>query len=162
MKDASSTAIYGSRATNGVVIVTTKGALSEGKKNTKPTISYDGYYGIVKTARMPEFMNGSDFAQYRMFRYMNPMDENGNQTAYGAQNTWGITDGNYSTAFLTRGSMDDSYVKSTIAEGKETNWRDYFLRTGAQQNHFLAVSGNGGNVNYHFGAGYQSEKVLYK
>ena len=43
LKDASSTAIYGSRATNGVVMITTK----KGDKDVaKTTISYDGYYGV--------------------------------------------------------------------------------------------------------------------
>ena len=96
LKDASSTAIYGSRATNGVVIVTTKSAKEQGKKYSKPTIGYEGYYGIVKTARMPEFMNGTQFSQYRHFRYLNAMDAQGSQTLgkYGAQNYWGITQGN--------------------------------------------------------------------
>ena len=57
LKDASSTAIYGSRATAGVVMVTTKSGTSV-KKDTKATISYDGYYGITKTTRMPDFMDG--------------------------------------------------------------------------------------------------------
>ena len=48
LKDASSTAIYGSRATAGVIMVTTKGSLNIGKKMSKPTISYDGYYGVSK------------------------------------------------------------------------------------------------------------------
>ena len=168
LKDASSTAIYGSRATNGVVIVTTKGAKEQGGKAQQPTITYDGYYGITKAVRMPDFMNGSEFAQYRMFRYENAMtaDENGNPTTtlapYGAQNLWGMTDGNYKTAFLTRSSLADSYVKDIIANDLETNWRDLFLRTASQQNHYISVSGNGGNVNYHFGAGYQSETGIYK
>ena len=54
LKDASSTAIYGSRATAGVIIVTTKSGKGVGAKNAaKPTISYDGYYGITNIARMP-------------------------------------------------------------------------------------------------------------
>ena len=164
LKDASSTAIYGSRATNGVVIVSTKSAKVQGKKHTKPTISYDGYYGIVKTARMPDFMNGSQFSQYRHFRYLNAMTEKGGQTlaGYGAQNNWGITQGNYQTAWLTRGDLSDSYIKDVIANGKETDWIGLFTRTGAQQNHFISVGGNGGNVNYYFGAGYQNEQSIFK
>ena len=45
LKDASSTAIYGSRATAGVVMVTTKAGTNV-KKDTKATISYDGYIGL--------------------------------------------------------------------------------------------------------------------
>ena len=56
LKDASSTAIYGSRATAGVVIVTTKSGTTVGGVKSKPTISYDGYWGFTKVTRMPDFM----------------------------------------------------------------------------------------------------------
>ena len=165
LKDASSTAIYGSRATNGVVIVSTKSAKEQGKKYSKPNVSYDGYYGVTKTARMPDFMTGSEFAQYRHFRYLNVVDAQGstNLGKYGASNIWGMTQGNYQTAWLTRGDLSDSYVKDVINSGKETDWIDLFLRNAAsQQNHFISVSGNGGNVNYHFGVGYQKEEGIYE
>lgn len=163
LKDASSTAIYGSRATNGVVIVTTKSAKEQGKKYSKPAISYEGYYGITKSARMPDFMDGSEFAQYRHFRYVNAMDAQGSTTlgTYGAQNNWGITAGNYKTAWLTTDDYTSSYIKNVIANHQETDWIDLFTRTASQQNHFISVSGNGGNVNYHFGAGYQNEEGIY-
>ena len=164
LKDASSTAIYGSRATNGVVIVTTKSAKTQGKKYAQPSISYEGYYGITKTARMPDFMDGAEFAQYRHFRYLNSVDQQGSKTTvpYAAQNNWGMTDGNYQTAWLARGDLSDSYIKEVIANKTETDWKDLFIRTAAQQNHFVSISGNGNNVNYHFGAGYQQEQGIYK
>ena len=168
LKDASSTAIYGSRATNGVIIVTTKSAKEQGGKATAPIISFDGYYGIKKATRMPDFMDGTEFAQYRHFRYMNAIDENGvvNSTLYGAQNKWGMTDGNYTTAYLTaNGSYTGaSYIKDIIANGQETNWRDQVLRTASQQNYYLSASGssNNGSVSYHFGIGYQDEEGIYR
>ncbi|MCH5230848.1 MAG: TonB-dependent receptor plug domain-containing protein, partial [Muribaculaceae bacterium] len=54
LKDASSTAIYGSRATAGVVMVTTKSGAGA-HKGAQATISYDGYYGISHATRMPQF-----------------------------------------------------------------------------------------------------------
>lgn len=71
-KDASSTAIYGSRAASGVVIVTTKGGMNV-KKNSKASISYDGYYGWNKVARMPEFMDGQQFYNYRFAKFLEPI-----------------------------------------------------------------------------------------
>lgn len=65
LKDASSTAIYGSRASAGVIMITTKGSKGADKAQ-KATISYDGYYGIKKTARMPEFMDANEFMDYRL------------------------------------------------------------------------------------------------
>ena len=58
LKDASSTAIYGSRATNGVVIVTTK----KGANGT-PRISYDGSVGFKNYTHKPEMMNGPEYVQ---------------------------------------------------------------------------------------------------
>ena len=69
LKDASSTAIYGSRATAGVVMVTTKGGTTV-KRDQKPTISYDGYYGWSKVARLPEFMNGQQFYNFRFMKFL--------------------------------------------------------------------------------------------
>lgn len=58
LKDASSTAIYGSRATNGVVMVTTKkGAIG------KPKISYSGYAGFRNYTNMPDMMSGDEYVQ---------------------------------------------------------------------------------------------------
>lgn len=64
LKDASSTAIYGSRASAGVIMITTKGSKGADKAQ-KATISYDGYYGIKKLVRMPEFMDAKEFMDYR-------------------------------------------------------------------------------------------------
>ena len=64
LKDASSTAIYGSRATAGVVMVTTKSGTTVAKEQ-KPTLSYDGYFGWTKAVRMPEFMNAQQYKDYR-------------------------------------------------------------------------------------------------
>jgi len=57
LKDAASAAIYGSRAANGVVLVTTK----QGKKG-KASIQYDGYYGIQNSYRMPVPLNAQQYA----------------------------------------------------------------------------------------------------
>ena len=71
LKDASSTAIYGSRATAGVVIVTTKSGSSLGTKDEgKVSISYDGYYGVSKIARMPDYMNASEFYKFRFSQFL--------------------------------------------------------------------------------------------
>lgn len=56
LKDASSTAIYGSRGANGVIIITTKKGVSG-----KPRISYDSYVGVKNPAHLPELMNTAQF-----------------------------------------------------------------------------------------------------
>jgi TonB-linked SusC/RagA family outer membrane protein len=56
LKDASSTAIYGARGANGVIIITTKKGLSG-----KPRVSYDSYVGIKTPAHVPRLMNTEEF-----------------------------------------------------------------------------------------------------
>ena len=70
LKDASSTAIYGSRATAGVIMVTTKNGSNSGKKEARPTISYDFYYGFVNPTRMGNFMTGQEFYNYRFAKFL--------------------------------------------------------------------------------------------
>ncbi len=59
LKDASATAIYGSRGANGVIIVTTKSGRTGQKK---PSFSYSGEYGIQRLAKKIELLNGREFA----------------------------------------------------------------------------------------------------
>jgi TonB-dependent starch-binding outer membrane protein SusC len=59
LKDASATAIYGSRGTNGVVLITTK----RGKKGTN-TLNFEGYYGFQRPSRKLDLLNASQFAQF--------------------------------------------------------------------------------------------------
>jgi TonB-linked SusC/RagA family outer membrane protein len=75
LKDASSAAIYGSRAANGVVLVTTK----RGSRNNKPTFSYNGFAGTSQSANIPDYIwNSAEFMALR-----NEADENsGNLPLY--------------------------------------------------------------------------------
>ncbi|WP_339740674.1 SusC/RagA family TonB-linked outer membrane protein [uncultured Sunxiuqinia sp.] len=63
LKDASAAAIYGSRGSNGVILVTTK----IGKKG-KATISYDGYYGMQSFVKLPNTMSGPEFYEFKKTR----------------------------------------------------------------------------------------------
>lgn len=63
LKDASSAAIYGARAANGVILITTK----KGKEG-KVSVSYNGYYGIDKMYGIPDIMNASEFYNFKKER----------------------------------------------------------------------------------------------
>lgn len=63
LKDASAAAIYGSRGSNGVILVTTK----QGKSG-QVRISYDGFYGIQQLANKPDLLNGPDFYEFKKNR----------------------------------------------------------------------------------------------
>lgn len=62
LKDASATAIYGSRGANGVIMITTK----NGKVSEMPTITFDSYYGVSQMWRKPELLNASQWAMLRV------------------------------------------------------------------------------------------------
>jgi TonB-linked SusC/RagA family outer membrane protein len=62
LKDASAAAIYGSRGSNGVILITTK------KGSGKPRVSYEGYAGIQRIAHMPELMDATQFAAVKCQR----------------------------------------------------------------------------------------------
>ncbi|MDA3929202.1 MAG: TonB-dependent receptor [Prolixibacteraceae bacterium] len=145
LKDASSTAIYGSRGTNGVVIVTTKSG-SDAKGGT--SVSYDGYYGIKTAARLPKMMSGDKWWDYH-------------QDAYVAT-TSGDTEADWMTAYDSglsgKGSNDLLFERA--ANGEYYDWYDLVLKDGTQQNHYINVSGSSANTSYVFGIGYQSEEGL--
>ena len=165
LKDASSTAIYGSRATAGVVMVTTKGA-SSGKKSEKATITYDGYYGWTKTARMPEFMSGQEFYNFRFLKFLSPSISNPSAQANPASPTYGMADSAVFGQCLLQTSSSDVnspfIMKQMLASGTTYDWPSLVTRTGEQQNHYLAVKGSSEKVNYHVGLGYTNEKGIYE
>lgn len=71
LKDASATAIYGSRGANGVILVTT----IKGSKGQSAQLSYNGYFGVKSAIKFP-MMNGAEFAAMRkMTTYANTLDE---------------------------------------------------------------------------------------
>lgn len=150
LKDASSTAIYGSRATNGVLMITTKGG---GTQEGKASVSYDGYYGVKSTTNMPDFMDGDQFMNYRFSRYLNSSQN----VATGATN-WTMSDANLANVW----GANSAVIKRLYREKDYTDWPALITRDGSQQNHFVNVSGNAKNISYRFGIGYQDEKgVLY-
>lgn len=168
LKDASSTAIYGSRATAGVIIVTTKSGKSVGAKQAqKPTISYDGYYGFTKTTRMPDFMGTQDFYKYRFLRFTEYGELGASATALSGQPTY-VMGKAYGQMALCRESSapyftaEQSVLRQMLAEGKSFDWTKALTQTGQQQNHYIAVSGGAENISYHMGVGYTGEKGIYK
>lgn len=163
LKDASSTAIYGSRATAGVVMVTTKGGTTV-KRDQKPTISYDGYYGWSKKVRMPDFMDGQEFYQYRFFKFQSYAGNLATtETAMSSHPVYQIGGSILEQCLLRENVGSGNYkMKEMLASGNTYDWPDMVTQNGSQQNHYLAVSGGGENINYHFGVGYNQEKGIYK
>jgi TonB-linked SusC/RagA family outer membrane protein len=130
LKDASSTAIYGSRGANGVVLVTTKRGV---KGNTK--ITYDGYYGIVNPYRLPPVMDGPTFVAYAR-DYYNALS-------------------NYPATPITDDKIFSATELNNIQNGTYTNWINLIKRNGSQSNHNLSITGGDDKTIYFLSGGYQ-------
>ncbi|MFD1255426.1 SusC/RagA family TonB-linked outer membrane protein [Mucilaginibacter terrae] len=109
LKDASSTAIYGSRGANGVIIITTK----RGKVGT-PSVSYSGYRGFNKITQKVNLMDPYQFVKLQT--EINPT------TA--------------ANSYFTDGKTLESYRNIAGA-----SFQDRIFKTGAFQNHYLALTG---------------------
>lgn len=148
LKDASSTAIYGSRATNGVVIVTTKQA--KAGEEMKVNVTYDGYAGYKTVARMPDFMDPVEWLKYRYMRYATPVK---NAVVIDGRLPLEMTATNMKACWNKNApKMQEQFLNKDF-----TDWIDLMMKDGTQQNHFVQVSGAGKKLSYRIGAGYQQE-----
>ena len=170
LKDASSTAIYGSRASAGVIMITTKGAKGAGKPQ-HVSISYDGYYGIRKVARMPDFMNAQEFIDYRFARHTlltSDVFDGSSRKGVDANGIphYEIKQSDLETTFLKRDggtNYRDSQIYEMMMSGTDGyDWTDLVTRTGNQQNHYISANGATEKINYRLGVGYQGEENVFK
>jgi len=131
LKDASATAIYGSRGANGVILITTK----SGKKG-KPTIDYSLSYGSQTIRHKLDLMGAADYAITR--------------NAYRAtQNASGVP-----VPFFT-----DSRINELRSTGG-TDWQDEIYRTAPIVNHQLTIGGGTENMKYMVSGGYLNQQGI--
>jgi len=131
LKDASATAVYGSRGANGVIIVSTK----KGKEG-KFSIQYDGYFGYRTPANLPDMMDGPEYVQWRtdLFKKQGKSTERTNVEFFTAEEWDMIDKGNY------------------------TDWIDLMLRKGMQTSHTLTASGGDDKGSFSLGIGQLKEE----
>ncbi|WP_293310851.1 SusC/RagA family TonB-linked outer membrane protein [Pedobacter sp. UBA5917] len=119
LKDASSSAIYGARGANGVIIITTKKG-TEGKLS----INYDGFVSFDKAINIPQMMDGETFWKYKI-------------EALKAANTTTPTPANPEPWL---GTITPTELRMHNA-GQSTNWIDVATQNGFKQQHNLSFSG---------------------
>jgi TonB-linked SusC/RagA family outer membrane protein len=137
LKDASSTAIYGSQGANGVIIITTKKG-AQGKVK----LSYNGYYGVNGWAQYPKMNTGEDYINVRREAYRN------------TNNQWSST-------------ADDQKLFTAeeweaIQNGDWTDWVDLVNHTGSIQSHQVTASGGNEKTTAMLSAGFYQEKGSFK
>jgi TonB-linked SusC/RagA family outer membrane protein len=130
LKDAASTAIYGSRAAGGVLLITTKRG-----KTGKATTTYDGWVSTSNAVRLPVMLNAQQYTNIK------------NEAIANATAIDGVA---RNAAYFLSYNADGSVV--------DTNWKDYVYRTAFSHNHALTVSGGTEQLNYFLSLNYTDQQ----
>ncbi|HEX8848777.1 MAG TPA: TonB-dependent receptor [Gemmatimonadaceae bacterium] len=143
LKDASATAIYGSRGANGVVLITTRSG-----KAGRSSFTYDTYAGYQKAQREVDMMTGPEFAQMKREAFR--------------------TVGSYKCdpGVVACDSADAKLFYpqelAAIRSGRWTNWQDLILRTGAQVSHQLRMQGGDERTRFALSASQLGQEGIIK
>ena len=136
LKDASSTAIYGSAGANGVILITTKNA-----QKGKFQVNFDAYYGINKVTSFPEINTGDKYINFRreaaktVGQWSSPADDQNIFPAY----LWGL-----------------------IQNNQWVDWFDLATQTGTTQNYNLSTNYSNDRVNSYLSIGYNDTEGIIK
>lgn len=143
LKDASAAAIYGSRAANGVIIITTKRGLSE-----RPVINVNSSWNFSGWSRMPKMVTDEEkFFRNRFYA----------KQAGGSIPSDAVWSSDFDRALLMNTVEYDAYN-----EGVYTDWLDEISRTGFGQKYDVSVSGRSKIVNYYISGDYTRQKGIRK
>jgi TonB-linked SusC/RagA family outer membrane protein len=131
LKDAAAQAIYGARASNGVILITTKRA-----KDGVTTIDYNGYYGAQTVKRNFDVYSGEEFAQLK-------------REAYRADNN---------NAYLPDEAIFTGIEQEILESGEFIDWEKELLRVAATQNHNLSISSGNEKTRIYTGFNYSNRE----
>ncbi|WP_047246636.1 SusC/RagA family TonB-linked outer membrane protein [Maribacter thermophilus] len=136
LKDAASTAIYGSRGANGVILITTKKG-----KSGKATIELKTLTGFNSQAskNILKPLNAAQYKELFIEGYMNQGDT-------------------YEEAVDRLNSRYTQQIDPSTGEPTDTNWLDAITRTGVTQSYDLSVNGSKDNLKYFMSAGYMDQE----
>lgn len=146
LKDASAAAIYGSRGSNGVVLVTTKKGTSD-----KLSISYDGYVGIQNVSKKLDMMNAYEYAEFV---------KDARDNAYLSK----VPDGSASdpNSVRPKGNMQIAADFFPYLQGvkglTDTDWQDAIFRTAMTTGHNVSLSGKSNSINYFVSGNYMKKE----
>jgi len=164
LKDASSTAIYGSRGANGVVVISTK----KGKKGP-PTITVNSFVGFQQRGKEIEMMNRDQYVDWfvdgRNQAWLDAAiipndpnqtphsihDPNSRRSLYpGASGQYMIPDG-------TGGYRYNFLDPASVATMPDNNWQELLYRNALTQQNELSVNGGSENTQYNFSGSYMKQ-----
>ncbi len=170
LKDASSAAVYGAKAANGVVVIVTQ----KGAQKGKPQVSFNANVGVVTVANKPDVLDAEGFLAYRYDYEMGK-----NNDAYHAkypqmfvdprklngvdQLTWynydqknpvtSATEEQMIRSWLSRLELKTPEVQNYI-DGRITDWPDLVFQNGLQQDYTASISNKTDDVSYYWSLGW--------
>ena len=143
LKDASATAIYGSRGANGVILITTKKG-----KSGKPRINVNANFTVANATRLYDMLNLSDYADYRNAQ-SGPDDrqffKSGNEVRY-----------------IFSGGKYDETDPTSYRILQERDWQREIYRTAFSQNYSVSVNGGSDKVRYFVSASFKDINGIVK
>jgi len=143
LKDASATAIYGSRGANGVVLITTR----KGRAGAT-SVTYDSYAGMQAPLRRVRLFNGPEFAEYRReSERARPIRQYLCDTVCAAEDA---------KLFGPDGTL------AALQAGRWTDWQDVVLREGAQVSNEIGVTGGDERTHFALTAGQLGQQGIVK
>ncbi len=171
MKDASSAAVYGSRATNGVISITTKKGFSE-----KPTINLTSTLGIATPGLRLKPYDADGFIKWRSDWFKSVFSATVAQKPWSPFDDPRLIDQQYLSNWLafhstTQPNMIDAYLAGLRLTGIETenykagniiNWEDVIFQNGMRQDHNISLSGKRNDFTYYWSLGYMENQALTK
>lgn len=161
LKDAASTAIYGSRGSNGIVLITTKKGDTEGR----PRITFEATVGVQGPERKFDLMNAEDYLSYvRPAMQFSPSKQylwTDNSSASGFNSNTSV----YTTRYLNEGeqipagwkSMQDPLDPSKTLIFEDNDWQKQMFRTTIWQNYYVGLTGGTQKTKYIASIGYTDD-----
>ena len=146
LKDASATAIYGSRASNGVIIITTK----KGRKNMKPTISYNGNVSVSTVKNKLDVLSANEFVNFVKER--SGLDGE----------AWENSDYYKSLGYWSAYNADGTPAAGAQHLFANTDWQDEIYRTAVSTDHNITLTGAVKNLPYRISLGYTNQQGILK
>ncbi len=161
LKDAASTAIYGSRASNGVVLITTK----KGSINKAPNITFEANVALQEAETLYKFMNAADYLSI-----VRPAVAVGPNARFNWMDGYSASSGNtassiYSTRYLGEGesvpagyqSMPDPLDPTKTLIFQNNNFQDEIYKQALWQNYYVGLDGGNEGVRYNVSLGYTDD-----
>lgn len=154
LKDASATAIYGSRASNGVIIITTK----KGRSGQAPQVSYNGNVSIAVKKNSMDVMNGEEYRQFIENLYGK------DSKAYQALGWYDIKETGSEKTYDKDGNFSGYKGLYEIGEQHfaDTDWQSEIMRTAVSHDHNVTVAGGIKNMPYRVSLGYTNNQGIVK